>query len=722
MSLDLFGDFGFVGGFNTPANPYQDSQVCINFYPEISASQHSKEQVTLLGCPGLEAIVSTGALPTLGTSWAQPSSVTDQPVRGLWTLTGQDQAVAVIGNAAYLVTPSVEGATSVQLYQTLLASPDLTTANQLSTVTGPGLGTGVPLTGSSTGYGEIPSQGSAAAWPAGGSLPSPSGDGFLWDSTVMEGNSIVAQTFNPYLVLRTSPTGGDLYADAYFRIYKYNASGPTYTLIAACKNSGLHFQGGINVIASTGWTNNTLASTVNFSTGDKIYMDVILDITSNTVMGSPFLTYATGFASNVIVQTGSELILPILSISQIGTLNTATGPVSIRDSGIGGLVCMVDGPYGYYYVFGAGGSDVGGIGTFTRILDPNFLGANTVAFIDGWFIFNQPGTQKFYTTAQPYSGAFDASYYAYKDAFSDELIGVFESKEELWLVGAQTTEIWYDSGGQYFPFTRLVGTLIQVGCTAPNSIARYSVGGQDGIIFLGRSDRGQAVVLRTVGFSAQVVSTPAISDQIAKLYTQSDAIGYTVEMDGHEFYVLTFPSEDVTWVYDGTLPPEYAWHQRLSYDPYAQQFHRHRSNCYMLFQGYNIVGDYQNGTLYNYTRDAFSDAAWPILARRRSPFIWDESRTRVFMNSLQIEFSPGVGNASGTWTNPQAYLSISRDYGTTYGQPLGAPIGMQGNFVNRCMWRRLGMSRGAVAQIDIIDPVKRDIVGATLRAASEPRP
>jgi hypothetical protein len=136
----------------------------------------------------------------------------------------------------------------------------------------------------------------------------------------------------------------------------------------------------------------------------------------------------------------------------------------------------------------------------------------------------------------------------------------------------------------------------------------------------------------------------------------------------------------------------------------------------MNFGGMRVVGDYQNGALYQMTRSAFTDAGWPILARRRSPYIWNkESRERVFMHSLQIDFAPGQGNPSGLGANPLARLRISRDYGTTYGQAVPVPIGKIGQYQNRAIWRRLGFSRGAVAEIEVIEPVNRDIVGATLR-------
>lgn len=536
MSLDIFGDFGLVGADNTTADPFQDRQVCINYYPERSPDKKSKTAVALLGTPGLIQIVAApgGGAPgftTDMTAWPQPYSGTIMEVRACWVLPGRTQALVVIDNTCYVATAITQG--------------------------------------SSTSTGTI-------------------------------------------------------------------------------------------------------------------------------------------------------------SLQSVGTLMSNSGPVSIRDNGyLGGVAVIVDGPYGYYYVYGVAGSAVGPIGTFTRITDPDFLGANTVAFIDGWWIFNQPGTQTFYTNAAPYSTAFNASYFANKDASGDLLIGVYEVKEQLWLIGEQTTEIWYDAGGQYFAFQRLVGTQIQIGCKAFGSIARMDAQGQDSLIWFGRSERGENTVVITRGLNYEVVSTPAVSDAIAQYTTTSDAIAYTYQEDGHGFYVLTFPTADRTWVYDASMPIELAWTQRLSYDPYAAQFHRHRSNCYMNFCGMRVVGDYQTGSLHQLTRAAQNDAGWPILARRRAPHIWDpDDRERVHMTSLQVDFAPGQGASSGLGANPQAYLCISRDAGASLGTPYDptpsnnfpAPMGAAGNTMNRTMWRRLGWSRDSVAQLDVIAPVNRDITGSTLKA------
>ncbi len=397
----------------------------------------------------------------------------------------------------------------------------------------------------------------------------------------------------------------------------------------------------------------------------------------------------------------------------------------IRDNGAGGTVVIVDGPYGYYYTFSTAGlaNSVTTVGSFARITDPGFLGADRVAFIDGWWIFNEPGTQEFYTPDSTYALTFANGNFALIDAATDDLVTLYENKEILCLVGAKHTEFWYDAGGQYFPFARIASTMLQVGCSAKHSIARFTAG-DDGLIWLALSERGQNVVVKVVGFQAEVVSTPAVNDAIAQYTKIDDAIGYTYQEDGHEFYVLTFPSAineyggtGMTWVYDGSTD---MWHQRLSYEPYSAAFNRHRSNCFLNFQNQRLVGDYENGSIYQMSRAAYTDAGWPLVAWRRAPHIWDGgARERVFMAFLQLDFRPGTGVSYGMGSDPQAVLTISRDGGTTWGQELRRSIGRIGQYLTRVIWRRLSFGRDVMVDVKIYDPVNRDIVGATLRRSGD---
>ena len=351
---------------------------------------------------------------------------------------------------------------------------------------------------------------------------------------------------------------------------------------------------------------------------------------------------------------------------------------------------------------------------FQQITDPAFLGADRVAFIEGWLIFNQPGTRTFYTNAPvPYTVSFAGAFYALKDSSTDNLVTLYEQNRELWLIGERTSEVWYNAGGANFAFSRIPGVGPQVGCAAKHSIARMGVS----LFFLAKNEQGENVVVATNQYSFEKVSTHAIEHAIASYPVISDAIGYVYQEEGHAFYVLTFPTADVTWVFDGASR---LWHQRLSYDSNAGVYHRHRSNCYVDFADLRLVGDYQTGQIHQMTRSVYTDAGNVIRRQRRAPHVWSrENRKRVFLSALQIEFTPGVGLQVGQGSNPQAMLRWSNDGGFTWSTEHWTSIGAAGATRNRALWRRLGYARDRVFELNFTDPVPCDIVGATLFGEAE---
>lgn len=394
-----------------------------------------------------------------------------------------------------------------------------------------------------------------------------------------------------------------------------------------------------------------------------------------------------------------------LSFKTVGTMATVGGTVNMRDNGAGKVAVIVDGTTSLY-VYNVG------TGAFSVYAGPNYLGASNVVELDGWFFFNQPGTQKFFASPNYWNGTsnFDGTYFALKDNSQDNLITLIQNQREIWFLGESTTEPWYNAGGNNFPLSRVEGAMMQMGCAAPQSVARTG----KGLIWLGRSERGENSVVMTQGYQYSVVSTPAISWALNQYPVVSDAIGYTYTEEGHAFYVLILPSADVTWVYDLTVGQ---WHQRASFDPTTGQFHRQRVNCLVNFAGMRVGGDYANGRIYQQSRKFYADDQYPLVALRRSPHVWDKGdRNRVVHSRLQIEFYPGAGLANGQGSDPQAMLRWSNDGGRTWGNEHWASIGQIGATRSRVIWRRLGAARDRVYEVRISDPVRRDIAGASLSA------
>jgi hypothetical protein len=352
------------------------------------------------------------------------------------------------------------------------------------------------------------------------------------------------------------------------------------------------------------------------------------------------------------------------------------------------------------------------IPVFGRITDPGLLpNPQRIWFIEGWLGVNSGGTRTFYTTGPtPYQILFPGLFESLKDSSSDNLVTHMENNREAWEIGERTAEVWFNSGGANFSFSRIPGVGPQIGCAAVHSIAR--AGPQ--LVWLGRNEQGQNIVVITSSYSWEKISTPAIDYEIAQYPVVSDAIGYAYEEGGELFYMLTFPTADVTWCFDFTSQ---LWHQRASYDPVGGVFHRHRSNFYMDFGDVRLVGDYQTGQIHQMSRAFFTDAGNPLRCVRRTPHVWAKGmRERLFFAQLQVEFTPGVGLQTGQGSSPQAMLRFSDDGGFTWSNEIWVSIGAAGETKNRAIWYQLGRARDRVWEVNFTDPVQRDIIGATLYA------
>lgn len=365
------------------------------------------------------------------------------------------------------------------------------------------------------------------------------------------------------------------------------------------------------------------------------------------------------------------------------------------------------------------------IPAFGQILDPAFLGAERIAFIEGWLIFNQPGSRTFYTNAPvPYTLTFAGAFYALKDATTDNLVSIFEQNREAWLLGETHSEVWYNAGGANFAFSRLPGIGPRIGCAAKHSIA--AVGAE--YCWLGRiGEQGENVVVMTNQYSWTRVSTHAIEHAIAGYPLVSDAIGDSFEEEGHLFYQLTFPTADVTWCLDITTYEasggKLGWFQRLSWNSNTATYHRHQANCMVNFADVRMVGDYISGQIHQQSRQFYTDAGNVLRCQRRTPHVWSRrNRKRIFFSSLQIEFKAGVGLQVGQGSNPQCMLRWSDDGAQSWGGEMWAPIGLAGDTLNRAMWFQLGAARDRVWEANYSDPTPRDIIGATLFGEPEENP
>jgi len=360
-----------------------------------------------------------------------------------------------------------------------------------------------------------------------------------------------------------------------------------------------------------------------------------------------------------------------------------------------------DGTYIMIVDPGVDGYTQTGAGDLTVIADADFPTPSSLTWQDGYFIITKSSSGRFYISKSYDPTDWEALDYATAEANPDELVRAFSINLALWLFGKETTEIWYNSGASAYPFERISGAFITTGLAAAASLA-----GILGNLFW-LNDRRE--VIKTQGFAAECVSTDQIAYHFDQFTTVSDAVGFCYTQEGHTFYVLTFPTEKETWVYDATVN---IWHERESYPVLMDGSQgQHRGNCYAYFAGKHLVGDYENGLIYELDLDTFTDNG-EVIRRKRVTEIIHEDRKNLFFHKFEVEFEAGVGLVSGQGSDPQAMLRISDDGGHSWGNEHWRDIGEIGKYGKRAIWRRLGRSRNRTFELVITDPIKSVILGA----------
>jgi len=662
-------EFGFVGPSYEAPSIYQDSQECINFFPEIDPLKQ----------PGVRGVVALYPTPGL----TLQAVLNSAEVRGMRTLSGGSQMVVVCGSYVYVFT-----------------------SNLSATVVG--------------------------------ILNSSSGRVGLSDNGI---NAYIVDGAYRYTWRISSPANA---------VFTASISGTTLTVTNVSSGTITANQ----ALTGIGITAETVITSLGTGTGNvgtynlNLSQTVAAETMTSSAVGARFTaTIASTTLTVSAVASGTIYLGQTLQGSGItaGTIITALG------TGTGGA-----GTYtiSVAHTIAVGQTMYGLNFSVLPSTDGAFSGGTSVDIMDNYFVYNNPGTQQ-WGSSNLLSTISTSTSYALKDGAPDKLVALIVVHREVYLMGEASSEVWSDVGAVPFPFQRIPGTSTQHGIAAQFSVARLG----NSFAYVSRNNRGQAQIMQMNGYIPQRISNHAVENTLTNKYID-DAISYTYQLEGHEVYVTSFPTLNLTWAYDSTTGMWHKWLAMASDGSYQ----RHRSNCSASFQGLVLVGDYQNGKIYSLDKQNYTDNGTNVRRLRRAPHLVTDFQ-RQYFDELQLQFQPGVGTTglsvnanvssvntnnylgtpyviaaaatftigpldlyiignptavyySETTTNPQAMLRWSNDGGSTWSREYWASIGQIGKFKNRAIWRRLGMARDRVFEVSISDPVNAVIVSANLKSSS----
>lgn len=385
-----------------------------------------------------------------------------------------------------------------------------------------------------------------------------------------------------------------------------------------------------------------------------------------------------------------------------GTLISAEGPVSIADNGL--QMILVDG-FGHLLLNLETNETKNNIANFP----PK---ATHIVAVDNTFVANEGGTQRFGVSAVGDGYTWNAIDFASVEAAPDNLVAIVAFNRQLYMMGTRSMQVFWNSGDASRPFIPVDGSYVEIGCAAIYSAAFD----ETGVYWLGADLRGGPRVYKGNGGSVAAISTPAMDAEFSGVngsepYYLADAKGYTYRMDGHTFYVLNFPTSNKTWVFDATTE---GWSEFLEWDSANNQWERHRSNAALYAYGKQIIGDIDNGKLYELSSSVYSNDNRPLRWLRASAHV-SQDEQNIIIGNLEVQCEHGVGLVTGQGSDPQMMLRTSKDGGFSWTPEMWRPMGKVGAYKGRTRWNRpCGAARDLVFEVSGTDPVKRAIVGAVI--------
>jgi hypothetical protein len=414
----------------------------------------------------------------------------------------------------------------------------------------------------------------------------------------------------------------------------------------------------------------------------------------------------------------------------IGTLTTTSGFVGISSNLT--QVIFVDGAKGWIW----------DQNNFTEIVDANFpANPRSVTYLDGRFVVSSDDTNQFGISFQEDGTQWEANT-AQLTTRADTIVNMAMLKRRIFIFGQNVTECWYDAADPTFPFERDNTQSFEFGLAARASLAVNN----GYMIWLGISQNGSPTVYLSEGGDAVPISTPQVEFAIQNYDDWTDAYAYLYTINGHDFYVINFTTDDQTFVYDITM--------RKWFTQFMADESRYFGQAHAFFEGRHFVGHYNQSKIYEvshrYRRNVGGpdDAGEPIRKVRITKAFRPQDGHRIAINMFELrcrqgDFQNSIVDTDNIYTNPDSsyytnengeyyttpdyyaesdvetepviYLSVSRDNGKTYGWEIPRRLGAVGQTTYKTIWNRFGFSDSFVFKIESFTDIPLVIIGAAIQ-------
>jgi hypothetical protein len=388
-------------------------------------------------------------------------------------------------------------------------------------------------------------------------------------------------------------------------------------------------------------------------------------------------------------------------VTELGTVAIDQYPATLCSNGQGGhQVFTTSGNNGYIYDLNSA--------AFSAVL----TGARMGGFLDGYFLALDADTSTLKLSALEDGTSWDPLDVAQRSTGGDKWTAMHVVDRDVWLLGSQTSEVWYNSGASLFPLEPIDGAFFRHGTAA--AFSGTVVGGR--LCWLGNTEHGTGTWVRANGYDAERMSTHAVDFAIQGYSTISDAVAFSYQDQGHEFAVMNFPTAAGTWGYDAVTG---LFHERGYWDVVNNAYQAYRPQYHTFVFGHHLVGDRSTGRIYRMDISHATDVDGSGIRRMRQCPVFAGTSEFVSHSRLTLGVEPGLGLTTGQGSDPMVMLQWSNNGSKTWGNEHWKSIGALGKYDTGVAWNRLGRARGdkRVYRAVMTDPIPWRINEAELDAA-----
>lgn len=336
-----------------------------------------------------------------------------------------------------------------------------------------------------------------------------------------------------------------------------------------------------------------------------------------------------------------------------------------------------------------------------------------IGMLDSYFIAFNPVTGRIRISAAGDGTTWDPTQFQTRSTQPDAWKAMIVRAPDIWLIGDQSGDFWYDAGNFPFPFAPRTGFTHYYGIVAPFSLAASS----RTVMWLSKNQDGIGLLVRADGYAPQPVGSYAFDTAMAQYAATSridDAEGTMMQWAGHIWYVLQFPSAKHTWAYDLRTNKFFElghWNAaRGDHDAWNP-----RAHCVSF--GVHLVGDGSNQLSVLDSAIGTEANGDPIRRLRQPPALIAQNGSRVFVDRFELGMQPGLGMQFGQGQDPTVMVRWSPDFGRTFGNEIRLSLGQVGQYAKQAYHGPVGSSlKAMVPEVTFTDPVPFRLSGASVMA------